>query len=166
MSAGRVGIEGRRWVLIVTATVVPLLAMAGFVRRCMGSPPVAGLLATHAVGWAHPKLVYLRTGTLVSDKPPEGWSHLVVKSIPRLASGDRGTLPKGSTETATKFRTVILASVRPLDVDEKDFELEQIGVGICVAKDEDNDMVVAADRLDARSQINDRSATGPGRDGG
>ncbi len=149
MSAGKGTIEGRRRVLVIVATVMPLLAMAGFARECAGSQPGVGLLASHAVGWSHPRLVYLPPGMLISDKPPEGWSHLVIKSIPRLTSGDKGTLPKGSSETATQFRTVILANVRPLDVDEKDFELDQIGVGICVPKDEDQDIVVAADRLDA-----------------
>ena len=38
---------------------------------------------------------------------------------------------------------------RPLDVDEKDFELTQIGIGICVPKGEDKDIVVAAARLEA-----------------
>jgi len=150
MSAGKGRIEGRPLVLIVVAaTLVPVVAAAGFVGECSGSQPGVGLLASHAVGRSHPRLVYLPPGMLISDKPPEGWSHLVLKSIPRLTSGDKGTLPKGSSETATKFRTVILANVRPLDVEEKDFELDQIGVGICVPKDEDQDIVVAADRLDA-----------------
>jgi hypothetical protein len=150
MSAGKERVEGRRRVLIVAATVVPLLAMAGFVRECVGSQPGNGLLlAGHAAGWSHPRLIYLPPGMLISDKPPEGWSHLVLKSIPRLTSGDKGTLPKGSSATANRFRTVILANVRPLDVAETDFELDQIGVGICVPKDEDQDIVVAADRLDA-----------------
>jgi hypothetical protein len=149
MSAGNGKREGQRRVLIVAATVVPLLAMAGFLRECAGSQPTSLMTAANAVTSAHPRLVYLPPGLLISDKPPEGWSHLVLKSIPRLTSGDRGTLPRGSTETATKFRTVILANVRPLDMAEKDFELEHIGLGICVAKDEDQDMVVAADRLDA-----------------
>ena len=39
--------------------------------------------------------------------------------------------------------------MKPVDVDERDFELVRIGVGMCVPKDEDHDMVVAADRLDA-----------------
>jgi hypothetical protein len=43
----------------------------------------------------------------------------------------------------------MLADVRPVDSDERDFELVQIGLGICVPKDEDHDIVVAADRLDA-----------------
>jgi hypothetical protein len=149
MSAGKGKMEGRRRVLFVAATIVLFLATAGFVGESYGSQVGVELLAANAVGWSRPRLVYLPPGMLISDKPPEGWSHMVLKSIPRLTSGDKGTLPRGSSETATKFRTVILANIRPLDVDEKDFELDQIGLGICVPKDEDQDIVVAADRLDA-----------------
>jgi hypothetical protein len=50
---------------------------------------------------------------------------------------------------ATLFRTVILADVQPVDSDEKDFVLRQVGVAICVPEDEDHDMVVSGNRLDA-----------------
>ena len=36
-----------------------------------------------------------------------------------------------------------------MDSDEKDFVLRQIGIGICVPEDEDHDMVVSGNRLDA-----------------
>ena len=58
----------------------------------------------------------------------------MVKSIPRLASGDKDSLPKGAAKTAAYFRTVILANVKPVDVDETDFELTQVGIGICVPR--------------------------------
>ena len=73
----------------------------------------------------------------------------MLKSNPRLASGDLASLPKGSKKTAAYFRTVILANIRPLDMAETDFELSQIGVGICVPKDEDHDMVVTGPSLQA-----------------
>jgi hypothetical protein len=74
----------------------------------------------------------------------------VVKSIPRLASGEKDSLPNGSAKTAAYFRTVIVANVQPVDVDEREFELTQVGVGICVPrKGEEKDVVVAADRLEA-----------------
>jgi hypothetical protein len=97
-----------------------------------------------------PKLVTLQPGLLIGNKPPQGWSHLVVKSIPRLASGEKDSLPSGSAKTAAYFRTVLVANVKPVDVDERDFELTQIGVGICVPrKGEEQDVVVSADRLEA-----------------
>jgi hypothetical protein len=85
----------------------------------------------------------------ISDKPPKGWSHLVLKSMPRLASGDRSSLTVGASNMATYFRTTIVADVQPTDQDEKDFVLAQVGVGICVPQDEVHDVVVSSDRLDA-----------------
>jgi len=146
MAAGEGRIDGPRRVFLACATLAPFLVMAG---ECTGSVPGMAMLVAQGVRWSQPRLVYLQPGMLVTDKPPAGWSHMVVKSIPRLASGDQGTLPAGSSKTATYFRTVILANVKPVDVDEKDFELAQIGLGMCVPQDEDHDMVVAADRLDA-----------------
>jgi hypothetical protein len=109
-----------------------------------------GLVAAMAVGRMQPKLVPLQPGLLIGDKPPQGWSHLVLKSLPRLASGEKDSLPNGSAKTAAYFRTVLLANVKPVDVDEREFELTQIGIGICVPrKGEENDVVVAADRLEA-----------------
>ncbi len=146
MAAGQGRSDSPRAWFIATATIVPFLFMAS---DCAGSVPGTSMLVAQRVGWAQPKLVPLQPGVLITDKPPTGWTHIVVKSIPKLASGDRSTLPAGSSKTATLFRTVILADVKPVDVDERDFELVRIGVGMCVPKDEDHDMVVAADRLDA-----------------
>ena len=109
------------------------------------------MIAASAIGMSQPRLVYLKPGLRITKKPPEGWTHLVIKSIPRLASGDLGSLPAGSKKTATLFRSVMLANVKPVDINEKDFELTQIGVGICIPdpQDEDQDIVVSADMLDA-----------------
>ena len=40
------------------------------------------------------KLISIAPGTEIANQPPKGWSHLVIKSIPRLASGDLETLPR------------------------------------------------------------------------
>jgi hypothetical protein len=135
--------------LLFSAILTPVILMAGSIGECAGSEAGVAVLLAQAVGWTQPKLVYLQPGTRVTEKPPTGWSHLVVKSLPRLASGDRGTLPASASKTATLFRTVILADVQPVDSDEKDFVLRQIGIGICVPEDEDHDMVVSGSRLDA-----------------
>jgi hypothetical protein len=129
--------------------LLPFFVATAARGECTAGASGAAMLAPLAATKVHTKLVFLQPGMLIGDKPPDGWTHLVVKSIPRLATGDKGTLPAGSSKTATLFRTVILADVRPTDVEEKDFELTQIGLGMCVPKDEDHDMVVAADRLDA-----------------
>jgi hypothetical protein len=147
--AGRV--VGRREVLL-SALMTPLAVVCAVGRTARAGIVDSGLLlASGAVGMAQPKLVKLPAGTLIGDKPPTGWSHLVLKSIPRLATGDRDTLPAGSAKTATMFRSVLLVDVKPVNVEEKEFELAKIGMGICVPvpHDESHDVVVTADRLDA-----------------
>jgi hypothetical protein len=149
MAAGERRISKPRRVLY-TAILVPILG-ASDVRSATTEPESdVGAVAAMAVGWMQPKLVQLQPGLLIGDKPPQGWSHLVVKSIPRLASGEKDSLPNGSAKTAAYFRTVILANVKPVDVDEREFELTQVGIGVCVPrKGEEKDVVVAADRLEA-----------------
>jgi hypothetical protein len=92
----------------------------------------------------------LTAATRIGDAPPEGWNHLVIKSIPRLASGDLQDLPGFAHQTATMFRTVLLADVQPMGLD-KQFILSRVGLGMCVpARDGKNDdIVVASDRLEA-----------------
>lgn len=110
---------------------------------------LAARLASSAVGMGQPRLTPLPVGMLIQDKAPKGWSHMVLKSLPRLESGDRDSLPASAAKTATLFRMVILADVKPTNVDEQDFVLERIGMGICVPRDEDQDIVVSSDRVDA-----------------
>src|SRR4051812_26902254 len=74
------------------------------------------------------ELVLLAPGTQVDRTLPPGWTHLVIKSVPRLASGDLDTLPKMATTTATLFRTVLLADVRPVgEGPDRRFVLRRIG---------------------------------------
>ena len=133
------------------AIVTLFLVVLGLNGDCAGSDPTKALIAAGAVGMSQPRLVYLKPGLRIGKKPPKDWTHLVMKSIPRLATGDLGTLPAGSRKTATLFRSVLLANVKPVDINEKEFELTQVGVGICIPdpQDEDQDIVVTADTLDA-----------------
>jgi hypothetical protein len=119
-------------------------------RDCAGSVPTTAVIMAQSVGNL-PQLEYLPPGLRIEkDKTPVGWTHVVLKSVPRITSGDTGTLPASALKTATLFRSVILASVKPVDVEEKEFELARIGVGTCIPRpDEDYDVVVSADRLDA-----------------
>jgi hypothetical protein len=107
------------------------------------------MLAAQALG-SQPRLVQLTAATRIGDAPPEGWSHLVIKSIPRLASGDARDLPDVAHRTATMFRTVVLADVEPLGLD-KQFILSRVGLAMCIpARDGRNDdIVVASDRVEA-----------------
>jgi hypothetical protein len=144
---GKVG----RWQVVVAAIVTPFLIVLGPSAQSSESDPMTGIIAASAMGMSQPRLIYLKPGLRITKKPPEGWTHLVIKSIPRLAKGDIGSLPAGSKKTATLFRSVLLANVKPVDINEKDFELTQIGVGICIPdpQDEDQDIIVSADMLNA-----------------
>ena len=146
---------GKRWIsppkrALYFAILIPILGVPGSAKEITGPSSGALTIATLAAGSMQTKLVYLQPGLLIGDKPPEGWSHIVVKSLPRLASGDTDSLPKGAAKTAAYFRTVILANVKPVDVDEQDFELTKVGIGICVPqKGQNKDIVVTADRQEA-----------------
>ena len=150
MAAGKTT-GARRWQATVVTGMISVLIVNGLIGVCTGSAPIASVVSWHLAGYSQPRLVYLQPGLRIKNKAPQDWSHLVIKSLPRLVSGDRGSLPAGSSKTATMFRNVLLANVKPVDMNEKDFELTQVGLGICVPdpQDEDQDIVVTADRLEA-----------------
>jgi hypothetical protein len=77
-----------------------------------------------------PVLVFLEPGTRVEPGRPTGWSQRVVRSVPRLASGE--SLPDSARATATLLRTVILADVRRRG---RGFTLARVGVGNAVPFD-------------------------------
>jgi hypothetical protein len=76
-----------------------------------------------------PELTAIAPGLEIDQGPPTGWSHLILKSIPKLASGDLGSLPSSARTTATRFRTAILADVVPVG---SSYALAKIGIGLCV----------------------------------
>jgi hypothetical protein len=80
-----------------------------------------------------PTLVVLTPGTQVpGPRPlPPGWTHLVIKSTPRLASGELDSLPRVAQSTAGLFRATILADVARSAGPGSPFELRRVGVGLC-----------------------------------
>ncbi len=131
------------------AILVPIIGLIGWPGRSAASDPGVALLAAQAMG-SQPRLVQLTAATRIGDAPPEGWSHVVLRSVPRLASGDWRDLPQMGNQAATMFRTVILADVQPLGLD-KQFILSRVGLAMCVpARDgKDDDIVIASDRVEA-----------------
>ncbi|MGE3821709.1 MAG: hypothetical protein AB7I30_20035 [Isosphaeraceae bacterium] len=115
------------------------MAGSGFgLRRGMtsGFALIAGKLLVGLAVAGHagepPRLEFLPSGLRVGTTAPEGWSHLIVKSLPRVASGDLGTLPRFAKRSATRFRTVIVLD-RQLDSGStRRFALRRIGMGLCV----------------------------------
>ncbi|MGC8643107.1 MAG: hypothetical protein ACP5XB_24880 [Isosphaeraceae bacterium] len=129
----------RDW-LRLGAILLVLLELTGN-RQALGSEP------PDVLNGGRPKLVRIRPGTIVGDRPPASWSHLVVKSLPRLASGDLKTLPRSAFRTATLIRTVILADVGPAPDQPETFVLRRIGIGLCVPRKDGSDVVVQSNRL-------------------
>src|SRR6516225_6193911 len=95
--AGHMAAGGRRIFrlgrVLCFAIMLPLLGASGARSASTEPDSDVGVVATVAVGSMQPKLVTLQPGLLIGDKPPQGWSHLVIKSIPRLASGEKDSLP-------------------------------------------------------------------------
>lgn len=77
-------------------------------------------------GDALPRLEHLVPGAAVGQGPPAGWTHQVIRSVPRLASGALESLPEAAAEMATRFRTVIAAEVARSG---PTFRLARVGIG-------------------------------------
>ncbi len=110
--------------------------------RCSGSVAAGAALVVLATALAPdeggagraastdlPPLVHLEPGAEVGAGPPAGWTHRVIRSVPRLGSGDLSSLPGSARTTATLLRTVIAAEVVGRD---GSFRLARIGVGNAV----------------------------------
>ena len=72
----------------------------------------------------------------------------MIKSLPRLASGDLGALPRSAFQTAALIRTVILADVGRSADDQSRFALRRVGVGLCIPDPSRGDVVVESGRLE------------------
>lgn len=115
----------------------------------MGNRHVVGLESPRETGSAGgPDLMQIKPGTIVENQAPYSWTHLVVKSLPRLASGDLQTLPRSAFRMAALIRTVILADVGRSVEDPEVFVLRRIGVGLCVPDKHGRDVVVHSDQLE------------------
>jgi hypothetical protein len=100
-----------------------------------------------ARGLRRAELVPIAPGTVIGDQPPKTWSNLVIKALPRLASGDLGTLPRSAFRTAALIRTVILADVGRSADDASRFALRRVGIGLCIPDPSRGDVVVDSGRL-------------------
>ena len=96
-------------------------------------PTIRQVLATDDL----PRLELVEPGTRIGSGAPPGWTHLVVKSIPRLATGDLGTLPGVASETARMIHTLVLSEVRGGVV-------RRVGLGLCLPDGEGEVVATAA----------------------
>jgi hypothetical protein len=127
--------------MMKTAILVTIVVGLGG-SRAEGEDPRA-----KAGNGARAELVRIAPGMVVGNQPPKTWSHLVLKCLPRLDSGDLETLPSSAFRTATLFRTVILADVARSAYDPSKFALRRVGVGLCIPVASRGDVVVDSERL-------------------
>src|SRR5258707_5823461 len=101
-----------RWAMLLSL----LISGAGIARGSDPAPsvPSSSRAVTRGADVPPPELVSLDPGTQLDQALPPGWTHLVVKSVPRLESGDLESLPEMARGTAALFRTAILAEVKPI----------------------------------------------------
>lgn len=73
----------------------------------------------------------IEPGTVVGDVPPKGWSHLVIKTKPRVGAGDVDALPKLGHRLASMLVTTVVADVqRDPSRDERPYFIRRVGVGV------------------------------------
>jgi hypothetical protein len=89
------------------------------------------------------RLEYLDAGLRFDERrPPEGWSRLVLKSTPRLVSGDLDTLSDEAFRTAARVRLAIAAHVARTPGASGRYTLDRVGVGLAAAADDGGDVIV------------------------
>jgi hypothetical protein len=96
------------------------------------------------------RLVQLEAGTrLQGEGPPAGWSHLVMKAIPRLATGDLDSVSDQAHEIAQRIRPLIVADVRRCaGTGGVSFRLDRVGTGLCApGAGETGDVVVTGSSI-------------------
>jgi hypothetical protein len=80
-----------------------------------------------------PRLEFIRPGTVVEDRPPAGWSHLILKSQPRLPEPERRKVGETAAALATMVFTATTAAVELDDqAGGKPYRLARLGVGVGV----------------------------------
>ncbi len=141
------GFFGHRQLLVLMTAVLALMLSAGMrgrifppgelnggpgaVREDAGAADRAG---RSAVALEPAQLVHLPPGSLLEngDSPPEGWTHLAMKSVPVLTTGDLDTVAPQSFHTARRIRPLIVAEVRrSLLAAGPTFHLVRVGLGLC-----------------------------------
>lgn len=76
-------------------------------------------------------LARIPPGTVVHDRPPEGWSHLIFKTRSELASGDLDAVPDWSAELSRFLFSALLARVQPsATAGGACYRLEEVAIGV------------------------------------
>ncbi len=126
------------WPAVVLA--VPIwLAVAGSAGPPRSTGPAGRyLLEPRILGRIPP-------ATPIADRPPAGWSNLVLKSHSRLAQGDLDKIPATTARLSTLFFTAILANVRAERAvgGRVRYSLDRVAIGLGT-RVKDQDVIVSS----------------------
>ena len=90
-------------------------------------------------------LTRIEPGTQIADRAPHGWSQLVVKSQPKITSGDVSKVPELTVKFVSMFFTAILLKVErqpASDPPRYQFARAAIGIGARIG---DRDTIISSD---------------------
>jgi hypothetical protein len=121
--------------------------LLGLTLGCPGSPAVVVVPGPPPVNWdvTPHQLTPVSPGTVIGDGPPEGWTHLLVKSYPRAEAGDIDKMSSSMRELAGKIFSTMVAKVevQPGSSPPR-YRLTDVGNGIGT-RIRDQDVVVNPD---------------------
>jgi hypothetical protein len=145
----------KRQTIILVIAVLSLMLTPGMMGRLFPSHELtdASPLEMPAIpaSLPVPHLVHLAPGArLANQSAPTGWSDLVIKSVPNLATGDLDTVSSQAFETARRIRPVIVADIRRAEPKSGyTFYLARVGVGLCAPdKEGDGDRTISASSVE------------------
>lgn len=74
---------------------------------------------------------FIPAGTVIGDKGPPGWSHLIVKTHPRPGAGDVKALSESTFNLACMLFTTTMVNVKPERVDgQLRYMIDKVAVGV------------------------------------
>lgn len=83
-------------------------------------------------------------GTKIGDQPPEGWTHLVLHGVPRVAEGDVNEVSSLVARMASLVHLTILARTkRDPFAETVDYTLDEVAIGLAVSVG-DQDVVISS----------------------
>jgi len=86
-----------------------------------------------AIDLTRKPLARIPVGTVVGEKPPPGWSNLVLIAIPTLVPEDEAAAPRIAAHYARMFKFTVLANVAPKKTPRKArFCLQQVARGFAM----------------------------------
>ena len=78
-----------------------------------------------------PRIALIPAGTVVASTPPRGWTHLIIKSLPKMDCGDVDQVPETVRRLSGMFFCAMLARVAPPDVKHpRGYRLEEVAINL------------------------------------